>query len=225
VDLMALYMASAFPVRALRATIPPKASRSKFVPIPELRERFDDHMAKKKPSKVIRTREIVSENVPEELIWSPWMQLYIRFLKKRLIDESAVEPELAAITKLPLEERYVWRVASALKWSFADFDSLHVCVDRETLPQEELQKLGHLLRLRPAQFCLFLQALFGTEQMERLMKEAITLAKEVMKDEDSPFGKINPQTPARVLHFEHSSSATEKPRSASTSRRRGRPEA
>jgi hypothetical protein len=180
-------------------------------------------MAKKKPSKVIRTSEIIPENMPKELIWSPWMQLYIRFLKKRLIDESAVEPELAAITKLPLEERYVWRIASALKWSFTDFDSLHVCVDRETLPQEELQKLGDLLRLRPAQFCLFLQALFGTEQMERLMKEAITLAKEVMKDEGSPFAKIDPQTPARVLHFEHSSSATEKPRSASTSRRRGRP--
>jgi hypothetical protein len=36
------------------------------------------------------------------------------------------EPELEAIRQLPVEERYVWRVASALRWAFADLDDLSV---------------------------------------------------------------------------------------------------
>jgi len=35
-------------------------------------------------------------------------------------------PQLEAIRQLPLEKRYVSRVASALKWSFADRDDLSV---------------------------------------------------------------------------------------------------
>ena len=31
---------------------------------------------------------------------------------------------IEALAALPLEERYVWRVASALKWAFADLETL-----------------------------------------------------------------------------------------------------
>jgi hypothetical protein len=82
------------------------------------------------------------------------------------------------IASLPLERRYVWRVASALKWGFADFDSVNAIVDRETLSSEEMEQVMDLLRLRPAQFCMFLQALFGTEAMERLMTSAVNAAKQ-----------------------------------------------
>ncbi len=43
---------------------------------------------------------------------------------------------------LPLEKRYAWRVASALKWAFADFENLNVVADRRTLSQEDLNKAG-----------------------------------------------------------------------------------
>lgn len=85
---------------------------------------------------------------------------------------------MAEIAQLPLEKRYVWRVASALKWAFADFDDVNVAVDRETLPAEDLGKVVELLKLRPIQFCLFLKALVGVENMERLVNQGIAHAKQ-----------------------------------------------
>ena len=38
-----------------------------------------------------------------------------------VMQDSDPTNELAAIRELPFEKRYVWRVASALKWGFADF--------------------------------------------------------------------------------------------------------
>lgn len=50
-------------------------------------------------------------------------------------------------------------------------------VDRQTLSKEDLGKVVELLRLRPMQLCLFLKALVGEEATERLMGEAIAVAK------------------------------------------------
>jgi len=82
------------------------------------------------------------------------------------------------ISGLPIEKRYVWRVASALKWGFADFEDWNVMVDRKTLKQEDAAKVMQLLRFSPIQFCMFLKALVGTEQMERMMSQAIAVAKD-----------------------------------------------
>jgi hypothetical protein len=65
-----------------------------------------------------------------------------------------------------------------LKWGFADFDNVYVSVDRETLSGEQLDKVIELLRSRPIQLCLFLTALVGPEEMERMMSEAIAVAKQ-----------------------------------------------
>jgi hypothetical protein len=81
------------------------------------------------------------------------------------------------IAALPLEKRYVWRVASALKWAFADLETVSVNVDRETLSKEDLRKLIELVRIRPMQLCIFLKALVGTEGMEQLMNEGIATAR------------------------------------------------
>jgi hypothetical protein len=69
-------------------------------------------------------------------------------------------------------------VASALKWGFADFDDLGVDADRQTLTREDFAKVMDLLKLRPIQFCIFLKALVGTEEMLRMMVEAIKVAKQ-----------------------------------------------
>jgi hypothetical protein len=68
-------------------------------------------------------------------------------------------------------------VASALKWGFADFDEVNVETDRATISQDDLEKVLDLLKLRPVQFCLFLKALVGSEQMDRIMVEAVAVAK------------------------------------------------
>src|ERR1700722_6746987 len=99
------------------------------------------------------------------------MQPYLRLTIAGLQDQDIIR-HMGEIAALPLEKRYVWRVASALKWAFADLEPVSVNVDRETLSTEDLGKVVELLRLRPMQFCIFLKALLGEEAMERMMAEA-----------------------------------------------------
>jgi hypothetical protein len=117
------------------------------------------------------------EDGARELMSTPERRPYQRYIEPaRLggdIDESVRE-----IAELPLEKRYVWRIASALTWGFADFEDWSVVVDRKTLTPEDAAKLMRLPRVRHIQFCMFLKALVGNEEMERLMTQGIALAKE-----------------------------------------------
>jgi hypothetical protein len=103
----------------------------------------------------------------------------IRFINvRRRPAFTDVQPHLDVLSKLPLEKRYVWRVASALKWGLADFDDVTVAADRDTLNPEDFAKVMQLLRFRPIQFCMFLKALVGADEMERLVNQGITAAKQ-----------------------------------------------
>jgi hypothetical protein len=125
----------------------------------------------------ISIKDLTTEDLAHELATSPQMAPYLRLMQAGMNDEDT-GPHLEKIAQLPLEERYVWRVASAMKWGFADFDSLTVGIDRDTLSDADLGRLLGLLRHRPIQFCLFLKELLGAEAMERLMLEGIAVAKE-----------------------------------------------
>ena len=59
-----------------------------------------------------------------------------------------------------------------------DFEDWNVLLDREALKPEEFAKEMELLKVRPIQFCMFLKALVGTEEMERLMNHAVAVAKQ-----------------------------------------------
>jgi hypothetical protein len=128
--------------------------------------------------KVVQAASITMEDGAKELMSAPEMQPYLRFIEAAML-EGDVDPSMREIAELPLEKRYVWRVASALKWGFADFDDWSVVADRKTLEPRDSAKLMRLLRFRPIQFCMFLKALVGSEEMERLMNEGIAAAKEV----------------------------------------------
>ena len=95
------------------------------------------------------------------------------------MEGSAATPEMEALRRLPLKRRYVWRVASTLKWAFADSETENVEAERETLSPEDFAKVVDLVRLRPMQLPLFLTALLGPEEMQRMMIEAIGVAKEI----------------------------------------------
>jgi hypothetical protein len=60
-----------------------------------------------------------AEELPESAAMEPYMNRAIAMMGGK--DTAPAIEELAA---LPLEKRYVWRVASALKWVFADFDTV-----------------------------------------------------------------------------------------------------
>ncbi len=124
-------------------------------------------MSDEKPDS-IPIKQILSEDGAHELASSPAMQPYLRLIKAGMQDQD-ITPHMEEIAAMPLDKRYVWRVASALKWAFADLETVSVNVDRETLSEEDLKKLLELLRLRPMQFCIFLKALLGEEAMERVL--------------------------------------------------------
>src|ERR1700681_2281655 len=105
-------------------------------------------------SEPIPITKIKSETGAHELATSETMQPYLRLLKAGLQNKDTT-PHVEEIAALPFEKRYIWRVASALKWGFADFDSVYVPVDRETLSAEDLGKVVELLRFRPMQLCMF----------------------------------------------------------------------
>src|ERR1700689_1281551 len=96
--------------------------------------------------KSIPLKDLVSEDGAHELAPSPAMQPSLRFIKAGLQDRDTT-PHMEEIAAIPLEKRYVWRVASALKWAFADLETVSVNVDRETLSKEDLKKLIELRRL------------------------------------------------------------------------------
>jgi hypothetical protein len=66
------------------------------------------------PPERMRVKDIISEPGAHELASSD-MQPYLELAKAVLL-QSDPTPELAVIRQLPLEKRYVWRIASALKW-------------------------------------------------------------------------------------------------------------
>ena len=104
------------------------------------------------------------------------MEPYLAYIMATM-QGSDGKAELERISKLSLEKRYVWRVASALKWAFADFDDEAVTADGETLTAEDQAKVIDLLKLRPIQFCMFLKTLVGAEEMKKMMVNAIVFAK------------------------------------------------
>jgi hypothetical protein len=134
---------------------------------------MDDNETKYVPIKDLKVEEGV-----EELLNSPLMQPYLKAAGV-ILQNKDVSSVIAQIAELPLEKRYVWRVVSALKWAFADFDNLNVAIDRETLSPEDRKRVAESLNVRPIQFCLFLNALLGADEMERIMVHAIKAAKRV----------------------------------------------
>ena len=153
--------------------------------------------------KVVELDSLKMEDGAKELMSAPEMQPYLRYIEAAMLEKD-VGPSLAEIAALPLEKRYVWRVASALKLGFADFEDWNVAVDRKTLKPEDADKLMQLLKFRPIQFCMFLKALVGTEEMERLMNQGIAVAGRLSTGRDAirgPENRLLTSSTARSTRF------------------------
>jgi hypothetical protein len=133
-------------------------------------------MAEEKISR-LPISEIHSEDGAQELVRSEKMKPYLALMKAQIAGQDT-EAYLAALAALPLEERYVWRVISALKWAFCDLDTENAIADVHTLSEEDLKKVVEPLSLRAIQFCMFVNALIGEEATERIMQHALRCAKE-----------------------------------------------
>jgi hypothetical protein len=133
-------------------------------------------MDEEKPIKRVPLCSLSSEDGVDELLDSPEMEPYVELAVAGL-QGSNVQRQLQAIAELPLEKRYIWRVASALKWAFADFDGVNAKADKDTLADSDLARVLKLIKLRPMQFCMFLRALVGPVEMQRMMVDAIKAAR------------------------------------------------
>jgi hypothetical protein len=131
-------------------------------------------MSKKKLRR-IPTKDIRKENGSGNLSALVDMKPYMRYTVAAM-QGANVKFHLKTIAKLPLEQRYVWRVTSAFELGLSDFDDFPVDADRETLTPEDFAKVLDLLTVRPIQFCMFLKRLVGTEEMKRVMMEAVLVA-------------------------------------------------
>ena len=127
--------------------------------------------------KRIPIKDLISEEGAHELATSPDMQPYLEVLIAEMQGLDTA-PALRAIAELPLEKRYVWRVASALKWGFADFDDETASIDKRTLTPEDFAKVRDLLKLRPVQFCMFLKALFGAEEAQLMIAQGFEMTRD-----------------------------------------------
>lgn len=134
-------------------------------------EEQDDPLTKRMP-----IADLKMESGSEDLLDTPAMQPYLR-VAIALMQGKDLVSAAGEVAELRLEQRYVWRVASALKWGFADFDTVNVEIDRQSLSPADRDRLVDLLRLRPLQFCLFLSALLGRKEMEGVMVSAIKNAR------------------------------------------------
>lgn len=128
--------------------------------------------------KVVPIRNLKNEEGADDIAASASMRPYLK-AAEAIANKEGLREALEEIAKLPLEERYLWRVLSALKWAFADFDSVNLAIDRKTLRPEDRMKVVELIQHRPVQFCLFMKALLGGQAMEEMMLEAINAAKKV----------------------------------------------
>jgi len=88
------------------------------------------------------------------------MEPYLNFAAA-LMRGHDPEPELEAIRQLPVRKKV--RLA----------DHLSIEADKLTLRPEDFAKVTDLLKLRPVQMALLLKTLVGTEEMLRMMVEAI----------------------------------------------------
>jgi hypothetical protein len=129
-------------------------------------------------SKKVPIKDLKTEDGADDLVASAMMRPYMR-LAEAMLKNQGLKDAVATIGDLPLKQRYLWRVLSALKWGFADFDSVNVVIDRKTLKPEDRKMVAELLQHRPVQFCMFLKALVGSEAMEQMMTQAINVAKQV----------------------------------------------
>jgi hypothetical protein len=89
----------------------------------------------------------------------PFLDCLIKAYRNNAV---GLEAALAVVRDLPLEKRYTWRVFSALKWAFADFEDEYVGLDLPHIPEPTRSEMTKELEPRVQQLRMLLQT-FHTE--------------------------------------------------------------
>jgi hypothetical protein len=104
--------------------------------------------------------EIKIDPLAQELVRSEQARPYTDYFMKAYSNDSAgVESALQVLRDLPLERRYTWRVFSALKWAFADFDDECVKLDLPHIPETTRAEMTKELQIRFLQLEMLLNVI------------------------------------------------------------------
>jgi hypothetical protein len=108
---------------------------------------------------MIPLNEIKIDPLAQELVRSEQSRPYMDYWMKAYSDDTAgIEDALRVLQDLPLEKRYTWRVFSALKWAFADFDYECVKLDLPYVPEAKRTEMVGELEIRLQQMAMLLKA-------------------------------------------------------------------
>ena len=109
-------------------------------------------------SEKIPLNEIKIDPLAQELVRSEQSRPYTDYFMKAYSNDAAgVETALQLLRDLPLEKRYTWRVISALKWGFADFDDECVKLDLPHIPETTRAEMTKELQIRFLQLEMLLK--------------------------------------------------------------------
>jgi hypothetical protein len=84
----------------------------------------------------------------------PYLDCVIKAYRNNAV---GLEAALQVVRDLPLDKRYTWRVFSALKWAFADFDNEYVALDLPHIAEPTRSEMTKELELRLQQLRMLLQ--------------------------------------------------------------------
>lgn len=105
-------------------------------------------------------RGIKVDPLAHELATSKDMRPYLDCVIKAYCNNAVgLESALQVVRDLLLEKRYRWRVFSALKWAFADFEDEYVALDLLHIPEPTRSEMTKELELRLQQLRMLLQTL------------------------------------------------------------------
>jgi len=106
----------------------------------------------------VSLRDIKTDPLAHELATSEGTQPYLDcVIKAYRNNATGLEAALEVIRDLPLEKRYTWRVFSALKWAFADFEDECVALDLPHIPEPTRAEMTKELELRLQQLRMLLE--------------------------------------------------------------------
>jgi hypothetical protein len=107
---------------------------------------------------IIPLKEIAIDPLARELVRSEQSRPYMDYwLKVYSDDRAGIESALQVLRDVPLDKRYTWRVFSALKWAFADFDDECVKLDLPHIPEIKRTEMVKELQVRFLQMEMLLK--------------------------------------------------------------------
>jgi len=106
----------------------------------------------------VSLKDVRTDLLANELATSEGTRPYLDCLIKAYRNNGeGLEAALEVIRDLPLEKRYTWRVLSALKWAFADFEDEYVMLDLPHIPEPTRSEMTKELERRLLQLRMLLQ--------------------------------------------------------------------